>query len=319
MHREWRHVSLDVTGGPYIFYYRDVLDAGLAVLRESEDDVLVGEELPRAADGGRQRSYSLKSGLFLAEQADVRWRRGDGARVMGVMLHSDEAVVSWNGSQPMYTMRANAFNARDGGGRWVTVGYIPHIPKVVGNGRNSRSLLVVSEARNDFVQLCFAIMLRQLVRASEGGAHVDMGQHGQVFLVPRVIELVVDQVEELCLLALMGNQCIFKCYHCLADCYISCQAEAAVTAAIPRPVISTLEAQLAAADARLADGRRRTRVAFGSTMNAFPFAPVLGAMHRLSTGTASQYKIVSFDTLHVWKLGVLRTLAQRVTDILEAV
>lgn len=47
----------------------------------------------------------------------MRWRLGDDSREMGVMIHSDEAVVSWNGSQQMYAVRADLVNARDGGGR----------------------------------------------------------------------------------------------------------------------------------------------------------------------------------------------------------
>lgn len=46
--------------------------------------------------------------------------------------------------------------------------------------------------------------------------------------------------------------------------------------------------------------------------------PVLGALHGLGTGRESLYRVVSFDVLHVWKLGVLRLLAQRLPAMLEA-
>lgn len=48
------------------------------------------------------------------------------------------------------------------------------------------------------------------------------------------------------------------------------------------------------------------------------FAPALGAVHGLGTGLASLYSIVSFDTLHVWKLGVLRLLGQHLPGMIEA-
>lgn len=92
----------------------------------------------------------------------------------------------------------------------MTIGYIPHIPTVVGNGRNSRPRLVVSDARNELVQKSFALMLRQLVRASERGARVDMGRHGHVLLEPRVMVLAAYEVEEPCVLSLMRKQCMFN-------------------------------------------------------------------------------------------------------------
>lgn len=46
-------------------------------------------------------------------------------------------------------------------------------------------------------------------------------------------------------------------------------------------------------------------------MSALPFVPFLGAIHGLGTGDPNLYRIVSFDTLHVWRPGVLRLLAQR--------
>lgn len=207
--------SHDLASSPYIFFFRYNPKAGLEVLKAADTVTLVGEELPTTAKGGRQRSSSLNSDLFLAEQADVWQRLSMGARVMGVMLHSVEAVVSWNGSQPMYAVRESFLNAQDRE-QWVNVGYIPHIPKVVGNGRNGHSREVVRDSRKDLVQRCYAVMMRQLMEAREKGIVVNLPQAGRVLLVPRILGLVVDQVEERCLMALMGNGCHFCCTHCVA-------------------------------------------------------------------------------------------------------
>jgi len=87
----------------------------------------------------------------------------------------------------------------------------------------------------------------------------------------------------------------------------------------PRPVVQVLEAQLAAAVVRRDDPRPGLRKAIGDAHSALAFVPILGAMHGLSTGGCNMYSIVSFDVLHVWKLGVLRMLAQRLPAFLESV
>lgn len=80
-----------------------------------------------------------------------------------------------------------------------------------------------------------------------------------------------------------------------------------------RPLVSTLEAQLAASTRRLHDGRPRTQLALGRATSALPFVPVLGAWHGLGTGRESLYRLVSFHVIHVsfhvihvWKLGAYR-------------
>lgn len=315
--RRWFVASIVIGGVSYPVYFRDILEAVLDRLQSSEDVVLEGTELPRTADGERCRSHTMDSDLFLQEQADVRETHGRHAYVLGVQLHSDEAVVAWNGNQLMYPVRVLASNARDNGGSWDVVAHLPHIPKVVGNGRNARARVAVSDARNDLLQRSLALALRGLVHASQHGVEVSLPTVGMVFLVPRLLALVVDQVEERSLFALMGSQCHFNCTHCMTERDFSCSAVGG--AARPRPVVSTLEAQLAAATARMVDGRPRTRVALGRATSALPFVPVLGALHGLGTGRESLYRIVSFDVLHVWKLGVLRLLTQRLPAMLEAV
>lgn len=237
--------------------------------------------------------------------------------MLGVQLHADEAVVSWNGANYVYPVRALVITNRDGGGSWETVGLIPHIDKVVGDGKNARARLAVSDGRNDLLQRCLAVLLRDFIEASENGVTVALRTQGKVFFAPRVVGLVVDQVGERAMLELMGSMSQYNCSHCRVRRGASCRTGCPTPA--ERPVVSTLEAQLAAALSRESDGRPRTRRELSRTMSALPFAPALGAVHGLGTSSMSLYRIVSFDTLHVWKLGVLRLLAQRLPAMLSAV
>eukprot|EP00170_Pyropia_yezoensis_P004359 contig_17838_g4372 len=315
--REWRQVDIFECGQSNMLFYRSALKTGVQALQTADSVVLEGAPMQPAADGQRRRSGLLNSDMFLKEQAEVRRLHGPNAYVLGFYLHSDEAVVSSNGSQLMYPVRIWVVNVLDGGGRWITVGHLPRIPKVVGNGKNSRSRRAVSDGRHNLVQRCYALILRELVDASEHGISVDVPSHGSVLLVPRILGLVTDQLEERGLLGLMGCASTFNCSHCLARRELSCTDVA--SEAPPRDVVSTLEAQLHAAEARQSSGRPRTRVALGRAISALPFVPAMGMVHGLGTGNTSLYRIVSFDTLHVWKLGVLRLLTQRLPNMLAAV
>lgn len=314
--RKWQQVPIEVLGKEFFMFFRDPLHACIDAMQTAESVVLEGAALEPTPDDERRRSGTLDADMYLEEQAEVRRLYGRDAFVMGWHVHSDEAVISWSGTQQMYAVRVLFVNILDGGGTWETVAYLPHIPKVVGNGRNARSRRAVADARSELVQRCYAVIFRRAFSASEHGVRVDLPGRGRVLLVPRVLALVVDQVEERSILGLMGSQCAYNCTHCMAQRNLSCVQ--AADAARPRPVISTLEAQLEAAQARLDDGRPRTRVALGRAMSALPFVPALGAMHGLGTGRASLYRIVSFGTLHVWKLGVWRLLTQRLPAMLEA-
>lgn len=77
-------------------------------------------------------------------------------------------------------------------------------------------------------------------------------------------------------------------------------------------MIATLEAQLGGAELREEDPRVSLRVPLARANSALHVVPVLGAVHGLSTGSMSLYRVVSFDVLHVWKLGILRSMAQNV-------
>lgn len=100
--------------GSYIFYFRDMLETVLDCLRTAVKVDLVGAELERNADGERMRSHTMNSDLYLTEQADVRRIHGSEARVAGVMLHLDEAVVAWNGATYVYPVRMLPVNVRGG-------------------------------------------------------------------------------------------------------------------------------------------------------------------------------------------------------------
>lgn len=214
-------------------------------------------------------------------------------------------------------MRANIINDRDGGGSCVIVALISHISKAAGDGKTARARQSISDGRNNLLLRCLVVLLRDFIEASEMGVTVALRTQGVVFLVPRLVGLVVDQAGERATLGLMGSTFLYNCSHCMVRRGVSCRTGCPLPA--ERPVISTLEAQLAAALAREADGRPRTRRVTSKTMSALLFAPALGAVHGLGTGSMSLYRVVSFDTLHVWKLRVLRLLAQRLPAMLAAV
>lgn len=315
--RNWMCAPMEIGEKVYSFFYRDMLLSVIDALKEARNVQLEGAPLEPDEHGEPRRSHTLNSDLYLEEQTDVRRIHGRGARTVGVMLHMDEAVVAWNGNTYVYPIRVLVVNIRGGEGAWMTIGYVPHIPKVVGNGKNARARLAVADNRRDMQQRCLAVVLRRFAAASEHGASIDLPRHGAVFIVPRVVGLVVDQVGERSMLGLMGAQSTFNCTPCLARRLESCDYEGVDT--LPRPVVSTLIQQLHAAESRVGGGRPHVRDMLGASTSALPFVPALGAVHGLSTGAASLYRIVSFDTLHVWKLGVLRLMAQRLPLMLQAV
>lgn len=315
--RNWMKVPISVGGRTYSYYFRDILVAGLSAL-EKATQVSFGDSAELLAidldadDTTRVRHGTLDSDLYQAESQDVRRRHGPTARVMSIQLHADEAIVSWSGANYMFLIRANFVNVLDNGGTWETVGYVDHIAKAV--GRTTSARLAVSDARNELFQRCLAVSLRSLVRASETGLTATVGTLGSVRLVPRVTGLVVDQVEERGVYALMGNRCRFFCSSCMEDRQL--RGPLLGIRAVDRDVIATLDAQLAAAVVRAEDPHPRHRRVLSANHSALAFIPALGAVHGLGTGATNLYRIASFDVLHVWKLGILRLLAQRLPAVL---
>jgi len=334
--RDWQEVAINVGNRPFVFYYRDLLKVGLDTLASAaavsfgpNDDAadsaataalnVDSTDLPALVDldgddGHRIRHGSLDSDIYLLEVRSAQQLHGAAARVMGVQLHADEALVSWSGANYMFPIRAKVINATAGGGQWVTIGYVQHVPKPT--ERTKAAKLANSDIRNDLFQRCLAVTIRTFVRASETGITAPVAGRGTVFLVPRVVGIVVDQVEERGILGLMGNQCNFFCSPCMEDKRVG--GALMRVRAVDRDVISTLDAQLEAAVVRAEDPRPSRRRMLGEQHSALPFVPALGAVHGLGTGGTSLYRIVSFDVLHVWKLGVLRLLAQRLPAVLSS-
>jgi len=200
--RRWQKVPISVGDNTYTYYFRDILQAGLDALAAA-NHVSFGDPTNLAAvnlntgddeDDARIRHGTLDSDLYLGEWRSVRRMHGGNARVMGVQLHAYEALVSWSGACYMFPVRANFVNVLDNGGGWTTVGHIQHIPKAI--EKTAAARLAVSDARNDLFHRCIAVSTRTLARASETGVSAPVGGHGVVRLVPRVVGLVVDQVEE---------------------------------------------------------------------------------------------------------------------------
>ena len=78
-----------------------------------------------------------------------------------------------------------------------------------------------------------------------------------------------------------------------------------------------LDAQLEGAIARDRDPRPALRKHLGAEHSALAFVPALGAVWGLSTDNKQLFDIISFDVLHVWKLGVVRIVAQRFPSFLR--
>jgi len=224
--RRWMTVPIEIDGESHVYYYRDILQAGLDALAAAET-VSFGASMPFGQDDALghpdgwtvpddfNRRGTLDADLYEEECRHVRRIHGANATVMAVQLHADEALASWSGANYIFPVRANFVNVLDGGGRWETVGYVKHLPKAV--GKSSKAKLKVSDARNELLQRCLAVSLRRLVRASEEGITATVAGFGSTLLVPHITGLVVDQVEERSILALMGNQCRFMCSPCMED------------------------------------------------------------------------------------------------------
>eukprot|EP00170_Pyropia_yezoensis_P000974 contig_4526_g977 len=312
---KWLKVPIEVGGRTYIFYYRDLLDAAVKAVRSATNLDLDGGPLEPAEDGSPRRSSTLDSDIFLAEVRTVVRLHGQRARPLFVSLHADAAVLSWAGTAYVYPLRAQIPSVRDDCSRWMTVGYIPHIDKAV--ARTDKAKLAISDSRNDLLQRCLAIVLRRFARASETGFPVDIPGIGTVLLVARVGGIVVDYLEERSMFALMGSGSKMICTQCRVRNTVCCSAD--VPDGDPRNVVETLEAPIAAAERRVVDPRVSLRQPLAKSHSALAFIPALGAMHGLSTGNMNYFGVISFDLLHVWKIGVLRTLAQRVPGFLKAV
>lgn len=310
----WLQVPIVVNNKTHMFYYRDLLSTAVEAVQSAAKVDLDGGALPDAADGSRRRSTFLDSDLFIKDSNSIKNLHGPQARPLFANLHADEALVSWSGAHYVFPIRAE-FPSVNGGGRWVTVGYVPHIARPTEHG--SKVLLAASDGRNDLLQRCLAVLLRRFVRASERGFPVHVGGESMRMLVPRIGGVVVDFLEERALYALGGTRSNMICSHCRVSRAVCCDAKAGE--AHPRDVVETLEAQLHAAKRRLVDERASLRGPLALAHSALAFVPALGAVHGLSTGNLNYFRVITFDLLHVWKLGILRMMAQRLPAFLKSV
>jgi len=309
----WDETPLDVEGVTYLFYSRDLLTTALDLLKNARNIQLWGEELGMGPDGSRMRAEMMDSDLFLTEEATVRRRHGPLSFVLGVQLFVDEAVVSWSGAHYMYPIRVRVVNIRDRGVQWVTVGFIPHVGKTV--ARTAAARRRSSDSRNAVLQRCLAILLRRFFGASQAGVSVEFPGQKTLTAVPRIVGLVADQLGERSMVCLMGNACEFFCSHCMVRRGVAGGREG--VGAPARDVTTLLDAQLEAAITRDRDPRPSLRKSLGTEHSALAFVPALGAVWGLATDNKQLFDIISFDLLHVWKLGVVRMVAQRFPSFLR--
>ena len=303
----WDETPLEVEGVAYLFYSRDLLLTVLEVLQHAGHGQLWGEKLDVDQDGTRLRSEIMDSDLFLTEEVIVRRRHGSFSFVLGVQLFIDEAVVSWSGGHYMYPIRARVLNVRDRSVQWVTVGYVPHVGKPV--ARTAAARRRASDARNGVLQRCLAILLRRFVGASQDGVEVEFPGQRALTAVPRLIGLVADQLGERSVVFLMGNACEFFCSHCVVRRGVAGGPDG--VGAAMRDVTAVLDAQLEGAITRDRDPRPSLRNHLRVAHSALAFVPAIGAVWGLATDNKRLYDIISFDLLHVWKLGIVRMIAQR--------
>ena len=310
----WDETPLEVEGQTYLFYSRDLLVVVMDLLQHARHVQFWGEQLGLGSDHSQLRADIMDSDLLLTEQLIVRRRHGSLAFVLAVQLFIDEAVVSWSGAHYMYPIRARVPNVRDRSVQWVTVGYVPHVGKPV--ARTSAARRRASDSRNGVLQRCLALLLRRFVGASQTGVQVHLPGSPVLTAVPRLFGIVADQLGERSVLCLMGNACQYFCSHCMVRRGVAGGPQG--VGADARDVTAVLDAQMDGAITRDRDPRPSLRNALRTEYSALAFVPAVAAVWGLATDNKRLYDIISFDLLHVWKLGVVRMVAQRFPSFLTA-
>lgn len=74
---------------------------------------------------------------------------------------------------------------------WLTVGYIPRLPHK--NASTKADKVKMRTVRDRLLQRCLAVLLNDLISASETGVHCDLAEHGRVLALPRVVLYASDQ------------------------------------------------------------------------------------------------------------------------------
>jgi len=198
--------------------------------------------------------------------------------------------------------------------QWVTVGYVPHVGKPV--SRTSAARRRASDSRNGVLQRCLAILLRRFVGASQTGVQVQLPGSPTLIAVPRLLGIVADQLGERYVVCLMGNACEFFCSHCTVGSGVAGGPPG--VGAEARDVTVMLDAQMDGAITRDRDPRPSLRSVLRTEHSALAFVRAVAAVWGLATDNQRLYDIISFDLLHVWKLGVVRMVAQRFPSFLRA-
>lgn len=317
--QKWRTTDIIEEGVSFPFVNRCLLGVDLDAMLDAQEVRLRGD-VSRTTSGAVRRTGTLNSDVFLNEQSQVlalhdgkKWFQGKKllAFVMAVQLFSDAAVVSENGAHKVYPIRARFPNVVTGKTQWITVGYLPVIDAETDDLAERERLRLL---RDRVLQRCLAVLLHDLITASEHGAVFDLPKFGPVLAVPRITLYAADQPEERHLLGLMLSGCAFPCSHCMVG---KAHAGSPHAAASPRPVVDMIDLHLEAADLwqRPGSGPRIARIA--AEASVLPIVPALAAVHVLGTGSMSLYSIFGFDLLHVMKLGVLKNLADAVVALLK--
>eukprot|EP00168_Porphyra_purpurea_P016415 TRINITY_DN5301_c0_g1_i1.p1 TRINITY_DN5301_c0_g1~~TRINITY_DN5301_c0_g1_i1.p1 ORF type:complete len:511 (-),score=44.11 TRINITY_DN5301_c0_g1_i1:515-2047(-) len=255
----------------------------------------------------------LDSDLFFHDEVHVRTRYGAHAFVLAVQLFVDEAVVSWSGAQYVCPIRARILNVRDSSVQCVIVGYVPHVWKAVARTAGDRRR--ASDGRYGDLQRCLAIVLCRFVEASKTGVLLEFPGRETLAAVPPLLGLVADQLGEESVMCLMENAGEIFCSHCVVRRDVA--SGTGGVGALARSVTAVLDAQLEGAVARDRDPQPSLRKQLKTEHSALAFLPAVGAVWGLATGSKRLCEIISFDILPVWKLGILRMVAQRFSSFLR--
>lgn len=197
----------------------------------------------------------------------------------------------------VYPVRIRFPNIMNGKSGWLTVGYIPCLPHR--NASTKADKVKMRTVRDRLLQRCLAVLLNDLISASETGVHCDLSEHGRVLALPRVVLYASDQPEERHVLGLQGNRCAYPCSACMTtpDRMGSHRSQCA-----PRCPLTNLELQMEGTLLVDSGGGRQRLAHITQQTSALPFLPVLGAMHGLGTGEMALYQVFGLDLLHVSSL-----------------
>lgn len=96
----WRQTAIIIAEQTFTFYSRDLWEVAIDAILSAQQPTLFIERLMRA-DGSINRTVTMDSDLFLAEQASLfqihKLAPSDRVFVMAAQLYSDTALISWSG------------------------------------------------------------------------------------------------------------------------------------------------------------------------------------------------------------------------------